>query len=247
MSRHLNQPDGPFRVSPHPAVVGRERELRRLADAVRVLNELSCTHVADAGTTTRLAEAVEAVNNRMAPLVPNPLPPRYLHPDELPLHERHPHDGSQFDYVIGLYNPLALPVEMEQSDGGRVLGRARFTTPYEGPPGCVHGAVIAACFDQVMVLAMMATGMGGPTVHLEYDFKRPTPLHSEVVFEAWADRVDGRKIFVEGRLLVDGEVSAIAHGVFVDLDREGVERLRYGRPTSTSPSNDRPTNDQETP
>ncbi len=194
-------------------------------------------HVADADVTTALAEAVEAVNARLAPFVPDPLPPRYLHPDLLSSEERHPHDGSLFDYVIGLYNPLALPVEMEWADGGRVLGRARFTRPYEGPPGCVHGAVIAACFDQVMVLAMMSTGKGGPTVHLSYDFTRPTPLHREIVFEAVVDRVEGRKIFVEGRLLDGDDVCVSAHGMFVDLDREAIERLGH-RATPATPTPD---------
>lgn len=201
------------------------RELRRLADAVRRLNELTCVHVADAAETASLAVAVEAVKARLAATVPVPLPARYLHPDLLDAEERHPHDGSLFDFVIGLYNPLALPVEMEWGDDGRALGRARFTRPYEGPPGCVHGAVIAACFDQVMVLAMMATGKGGPTVHLSYDFKRPTPLDRQVVFEAWADRVEGRKIFVEGRLLDGEHVCVTARGVFVDLDRQAIEQL----------------------
>jgi acyl-coenzyme A thioesterase PaaI-like protein len=225
MEPHLNQPGGPYRASIHPAAVGRERELRRLADAVRRLGAATVEHVASAADTEVLAIEVEALAARLEAHVPDPLPPRYIHPDRLPEGERHAHDGSQFDYVIGLYNPLALPVRMEVQDG-RAVGRAVFTTPYEGPPGCVHGAVLAACFDQVFVLATMETGQGGPTVRLELDFRRPTPLRRPVTFEAWVDRVDGRKIHTRGHVLHDGEVCVEARGTFISLDREGVERLR---------------------
>ena len=225
MEPHLNQPGGPYRASVHPAGAGRERELRRLADAVRRLAAATVEHIAPGGETDALAAEVEALAARLEAHVPQPVPPRYIHPDLLPPDQRHPHDGSQFDYVIGLYNPLALPVQMSFEDG-RAVGRALFTTPYEGPPGCVHGAVLAACFDQVFVLATMATGTGGPTVQLEMSFRRPTPLRRPVVFEAWVERVDGRKIHTAGRVVHDGQVCVEASGVFVALDREGVERLQ---------------------
>jgi acyl-coenzyme A thioesterase PaaI-like protein len=182
-------------------------------------------HVAPAAETAALAADVEALAARLEALVPDPLPPRYIHPDRLPPGERHAHDGSQFDYVIGLYNPVALPVQMEIEDG-RAVGRAVFTTPYEGPPGCVHGAVLAACFDQVFVLAAMASGTGGPTVQLVLDFRRPTPLRRPVTFEAWVERVDGRKIHTRGRVLDGDQVCVEATGIFVELDREGVEGLQ---------------------
>ena len=184
MEPHVNQPGGPYRASLHPAVAGREHELRRLTDAVRRLVAATVEHVAPAAATDALAAEVEALAGRLEGHVPTPLPPRYLHPDDLPPDDRHAHDGSQFDYVVGLYNPVALPVRMEIVDG-RAVGTAVFTTPYEGPPGCVHGGVLAACFDQVFVLASMADGTGGPTVHLELDFRRPTPLRRVVTFEAW--------------------------------------------------------------
>jgi acyl-coenzyme A thioesterase PaaI-like protein len=225
MDPHLNQPGGPFRESVHPAAVGRERELRRLTDAVRRLVAATVEHVAPPGETDALAADVEALAARLEARVPDRLPPRYVHPDLLPPGERHPHDGSQFDFVIGLYNPLALPVEMALEDG-RAVGRAVFTTPYEGPPGCVHGAVLAACFDQVFVIAAMATGTGGPTAELNLRFRRPTPLRVPVTFEAWVDRVDGRKIHTRGEVRHDGEVCVEARGLFIALDRAGVERLR---------------------
>jgi hypothetical protein len=44
-----------------------------------------------------------------------------------------------FDVVIGSCNPVALPVVIE-FEPPKAIGRAVFTPPYEGAPGCVHGA-----------------------------------------------------------------------------------------------------------
>jgi acyl-coenzyme A thioesterase PaaI-like protein len=121
-----------------------------------------------------------------------------------------------FDVVIGRYTPLALPVEIE-FDGDRAIGRATFTTPYEGPPGCVHGAVIAATFDIVLTAANMAAKAAGLTVTLEISYRRPTLLHEEARFEAWVERVEERRVFTRGRIVQRGSVTVEAGGVFAPL------------------------------
>jgi hypothetical protein len=93
------------------------------------------------------------------------------------------------------------------------------------PPGCVHGGVIAAAFDQVLSLANVARGAAGPTAKLALRFRRPTPLHVPVRYEGWQTRVAGRRLHVEGRLLVDGDVTVEAEGVFVSMPRDRVMRM----------------------
>src|SRR6202035_5282077 len=57
-----------------------------------------------------------------------------------------------FDMVIGSCNPVALPLTIE-FEPPKAIGRAVFTAPYEGAPGCVHGAVLAAAFDIMLTAA----------------------------------------------------------------------------------------------
>ena len=54
-----------------------------------------------------------------------------------------------YDVVVGPFNPLALPVVLD-FEPPKALGRAAFDVAYEGAPGCVHGAVLAATFDIVL-------------------------------------------------------------------------------------------------
>jgi acyl-CoA thioesterase FadM len=106
-------------------------------------------------------------------------------------------------------------------------GRARFTSPYEGPPDCVHGAIIAATFDQVFNVANLKSGVAGPTAYLHVDYKRPTRLLRDLELEGWVAQVDGRKITCRGRLVQDGVVTCEAEGLFIQLPRDRISRLAH--------------------
>ena len=127
--------------------------------------------------------------------------------------------------TLGQANPLAPPIVVDIVDGV-VVGRARFGAPYEGPPGCVHGGFIAASFDDVLGIAQSLSGSGGMTGTLTIRYRRPTPLHEDVVFEARLDRVEGRKIFTAGVLKgPDGDVTAEAEAIFISVPLERFEEL----------------------
>jgi len=219
-SPHLNQPGGRIRLALHANVAGRERELRAMADAVRRLVRITTNNAGDAAWTADAARRIAALADALEPDLPASPPPRYgaLRPPE------EPHDIFPYDPVLGLYNPLALPIEMEWQPP-RAIGRATFDTPYEGPPGCLHGAVLAAAFDQVINVANILSGAAGPTATLALEYKKPTPLHAPLVFEAWVDAVDGRKIESRGLVRHGGEVTVEARGLFIAIDHGRVMSL----------------------
>src|SRR2546422_892781 len=107
----------------------------------------------------------------------------------------------------------------------RAMARAPFAPPSEGPPRCVHGAVLAAAFDQVINIANIHSGTAGPTRTLALEYKRPTPLGVPLVFEAWVDAVDGRKITSRALVRHAGEVTVEASGLFILVDCGRVMRL----------------------
>jgi acyl-coenzyme A thioesterase PaaI-like protein len=224
-SAHLNQPGGPFRASIHPRVAGRERELRSLADAVRRLVAVTVDSDADAAATADAATRLHALADELeTSLVPVADPPKHATTGNVSDPDSNPHDNFQFDVVLGLYNPLALPVEMSwQAPVAR--GRATFTTAYEGPPGCVHGAIIAAAFDQVFNVANVNSGIAGPTAYLHVDYRRPTLLRHELLFEGWVERIEGRKIVCRGRILQGESITCEAEGLFVQIPRDEITRL----------------------
>ncbi len=124
-----------------------------------------------------------------------------------------------FDHspMLGQANPLAPPIELWVDDGV-VHGRATFGAAYEGPPGCVHGGFVAAAFDEVLGSTQSLSGRPGMTARLSVDYRKPTPLHTELRFEGELVGVDGRKITTVGRLYAGALLCAEAEGLFVTID-----------------------------
>lgn len=213
----------------HPGVSGRQPQMARLASAVRRLVELTVTNRAPADLTAAVAADVEALGDRLAAHVPTGRP--VVTWMEAAATERRPEgiaDRMAFDVVIGGYTPLSLPVTIELTPP-RAIGRGTFTAPYEGPPGCIHGAVIAATFDIVLTAANLVADAAGPTIRLGTRFRRPTLLYEEAVFEAWVDRREGNRTFTRGRLVQRGVVTVEADGEFAAIDPALVQRLAERR------------------
>lgn len=206
----------------HPAVDGRPTELRALADAVRRLVDATVTNAAPPEVTAAFAARVGALADELDAYAPDVPFPRFVAmPDDgAPMSERMPYDA-----VIGTYNPIALPVTVAV-EGGRAIGRAHFTTPFEGPPGCVQGGVIAATFDIVLSVANRAAEAAGPTVSLTMRYRRPTLLHRDLTVECEVAETDGRRTRTIGRIVQDGKVTVEAEGVFAVLDTAAIAAMR---------------------
>ena len=116
--------------------------------------------------------------------------------------------------VVGPLNPLAPPVELT-FDGTRMHGTTRLAAPYNGPPGMVHGGIIALVFDELLGATNVCLGLGGFTGTLTVRYERPTPVDRDLVLEGWLDRTEGRKVFTGGTITHDGLVTARAEGIFI--------------------------------
>jgi len=128
--------------------------------------------------------------------------------------------GAFFDAspIIGLANPLAPPLRLASREGV-IRGDVHFGAAYEGPPGCVHGGWIAAVFDEFLGFVMAATGNPGMTGTLEVIYRSPTPLDTDLRFEAGEWRREGRKTIATGRLYANERLCAEAEGIFIAIDR----------------------------
>ena len=139
--------------------------------------------------------------------------------------------GAFFDQspMMGLANPLAPPITIGQSGERSVVASVTFGSAYEGPPGSLHGGFVAATFDEVLGFVQSLGGNPGMTGTLTVKYRRPTPLHTELIIEGELLRIEGRKIFTEGRILADGLVTAEAEGLFISVDASNIEALMKAR------------------
>ncbi len=124
--------------------------------------------------------------------------------------------------MLGPSNPLAPPLEITR-DERHAYATGTYGHAYEGPPGRLHGGFIAAAFDQVLGAAAALSGAGFLTGTLTVRYRAATPLHVPLRFEAELDEIVDRRIHVNGRLVVDGTVTAEAEAVMIAVDRKVFE------------------------
>jgi acyl-coenzyme A thioesterase PaaI-like protein len=139
-----------------------------------------------------------------------------------------PHAFFDHSPVMGLANPLAAPLRLEVRDGV-VHGQVHFGSAYEGPPGSVHGGYVACAFDEVLGLAQAVGGSPGMTGTLTIKYRRPTPLHTDLRFEARLERSEGRKLFCTGELHAPDGLCAEAEGIFISVDMTKIAELMEKR------------------
>jgi acyl-coenzyme A thioesterase PaaI-like protein len=218
IKQHLSR----WEASSRDPLTGAQAEKRRLAAAMRLVIERL---VRSDAPEDELARAADALERYAVQLDDQPLSNKY---------EGWAETGPSGDVaaffdqspVIGLANPLSPPVTLEaDAEGKQVRGRAIFGSAYEGAPGCVHGGYVAAAFDELLGYANSLSGNPGMTGTLTIRYRKTTPLHTELRFEAHLDRVSGRKIFTVGRVYAGELLTAEAEGLFISVDRERMRQL----------------------
>jgi acyl-coenzyme A thioesterase PaaI-like protein len=121
--------------------------------------------------------------------------------------------------VYGPGNPLAPPLEVTNAADGRVSARVTVGKAYEGPPGLVHGGVIATLLDHVLARAPRSAGHGGLTGSLTVRYRRPVPLGTPLVVEGYLESTEGRRATARATLaaaadpgtpLAEGEAVLVA-------------------------------------
>jgi acyl-coenzyme A thioesterase PaaI-like protein len=116
-------------------------------------------------------------------------------------------------------NILTVPMNAHKTDDGRIEGWARFARFHLGRNGAVHGGCLGMLFDTVLGLTSSVL-TGGPrqrTAYLHINYRQIVPIEKKLQIEAGVDRMDGRKIFVSGRLRDGDTVLTDAEALFVLL------------------------------
>jgi acyl-coenzyme A thioesterase PaaI-like protein len=178
-----------------------------LTQAVRDLIQASIRSGADEATIREAQAAIEAVVEKLGGAG-----------DGEPSQVRHAVDGRPLVWgnpVTGFRNAIAPPLVMAEDPDGLWWSEFELGEAYQGPPGWVHGGVLALVLDQILGEAA-SEGLSKPlftgTITLRY--LRGTPL-GRLRAEAAIERTDGIKTFVSGHMS-DAEGKTVeAEGIFI--------------------------------
>jgi acyl-coenzyme A thioesterase PaaI-like protein len=192
-----------------------------LVDATRVL--IATQRMADAPNAT-LERATALVREATALLdphrvdgIPGQNALRAAYPDREQFATGDPARFFPYSPVVGPLNAIAPPVVFT-FDGERMSGHGTLDAPYTGPPGTVHGGVVALVLDELLGAVNACLGLGAYTGTLTIRYERPTPIGEELTLDAWVERTEGRKVFTVGTISAGGTISARAEGVFIRVE-----------------------------
>jgi acyl-coenzyme A thioesterase PaaI-like protein len=174
-------------------------EARELLDATRYLADRVWRSLAPPEVRREVATELAALADRLGPF-----------------EEGAPVRTEAGGVLPGRGHPL-LPPMVRNADGGRTIGTVTYTDAHAGAGDAVHGGQVTLLFDE-MLGAVAGTAAWSRTASLTVDYLSLTPIGVELTVEGWVDRVDGRKIYVRGRLLDGDRVCAEATGLFVAVD-----------------------------
>ncbi len=210
-----------WELSPEKEAMGAWVQKRRLADAMRtVIGRLVQSNAPE----NELCAAADALERYAEQLESHERLRRYEGYGEA---ANAGDVGAFFDQspMIGLANPLAPPIRLEDIDESSAVGRVVFGAAYEGPPGSVHGGFVAAAFDEVLGYVQSMSSAPGFTGTLTVRYRSPTPLHTELEFRGALAGREGRKTFASGRVYAGETLCAEADAIFVSATPEKFEAL----------------------
>jgi acyl-coenzyme A thioesterase PaaI-like protein len=116
----------------------------------------------------------------------------------------------------GRFHPCSVGLDIRREGFSSVTATTIVDPMFQGPPGRVHGGVVALIVDEVMASVNRVMGQRAFTANLSLNLRAGAPTATPLVFRAWLRERRGRKIMidVEGRseagVFVDGEALFIA-------------------------------------
>jgi hypothetical protein len=194
-----------------------DEALVRLADAVRRISGAAVGRPISDDVLDEAAETLESVAGTLEAEAEDRKRPR-----SQPTPDIDPRQLFPTSPVIGVANPIAPPVHVwavEDESGRReIRGRVTFGYPYEGPPTCVHGGVIAELFDELLGASCIIADKAGMTGTLTVRYRKTTPLLVPLDLVARYTGSERRKVFSWGGIYHEGELTAEADGIFISME-----------------------------
>jgi uncharacterized protein (TIGR00369 family) len=128
------------------------------------------------------------------------------------------HTAQNRCFGCGPASAIGLHLEFLLAEDGAVVCLPTIPECFEGPPGYLHGGIIATLLDEAMSKTVRARGLKAVTGRMEIDYRRPVRSAAPIRMEGRLLRSEGRKHWTEARILdARGHVLAEAKGIFIEI------------------------------
>jgi uncharacterized protein (TIGR00369 family) len=138
------------------------------------------------------------------------------HPASAPDNEPLYHGVQNHCFGCGQTNPAGLRLNFSIAADRTVVCNATISDNYEGPPGYLHGGIIATLLDEAMSKANRAHGVTAMTRQMQVEYLKPVPSASPIRIEGRVTRSEGRKHWTAAQIVsAEGSLLAQASALFI--------------------------------
>jgi uncharacterized protein (TIGR00369 family) len=128
------------------------------------------------------------------------------------------HAAQNRCFGCGQANSHGLRLEFLLAPDRSVVSLCTVSNDYEGPPGYLHGGIIATLLDEAMSKAVRAHGFVAMTRQMEVEYLRPVPSGTALRLEGSVARSEGRKHWTVAKILnAEGSALAQGKGLFIEV------------------------------
>jgi uncharacterized protein (TIGR00369 family) len=138
------------------------------------------------------------------------------------------HGALNHCFGCGQENRTGLRLKFFVDEEQQVVCRFRVPRRFEGPPGHVHGGVIATLLDEAMSKANRQFGVVAMTRQMEVDYLKPVPLMTPLELRARHLSASGRAHRCEAEI-ADASSAVLAHGEALFIQVTAINGVRVKR------------------
>ncbi len=136
-------------------------------------------------------------------------------------------------FVCGDKNKIGLKVAFF-FDEGKAKAQYTPTREFEGYKDILHGGILSALLDEVMIYSIIAQGIITVTVQMEVKFKKPAKIGETLFLEGQITEDKGKILFTEGKIFKqDGTIIAESKGKFFRAEGKKKKELEVNRDLPT--------------
>jgi acyl-coenzyme A thioesterase PaaI-like protein len=189
----------------------------RVGSAIRELHHSVVGHQNDASTLSVLADDLERWVRSLQRGAPRSRPR-----ESFAAVTKSSYDGQILNPgyeerpFSGMASPFAFGGEVVRR-GDMLVTEISFGPAHEGAPGRVHGGMVAALFDDLTGYVTQLVGNLAFTGELRVRYEAPVPIGVKLTANAWLHDREGRKLFVDGELLQDGNRLALVEAIYITV------------------------------
>ena len=173
------------------------------SEQVRLLMDNARYACPDDELVDELIEHLTAVNERLA---------------KVRIDEWHSPAGTRID-LPSRGNLTLPPYEVVEVTDDAVVADLVFRDFHLGGNNAAHGGHIAVAFDDIGGFASaVAVQAVSRTAYLNVQYRSITPLNTMLRVRAWAERIEGRKVFIKGTMHDGDRLCAEMDALFIKLN-----------------------------